>query len=200
MLKINPGVGQQRNSNTGILILLPIIQGVQSLKSGVNSACLVSRGFREALPILFFPAGIVCNSSKLLVEIISSLKKQQPLSCWSVSAVDCSLTHHTSPEPWEAAVPAGCCSALYPIIQAQNTHPELIRKDNLLGVKTLSEDSPLPRCLQGMKPLIIGDECLYCIHDVKSRKRDPNQVPKPSHLMALLCSFRVGLSSLKIPI
>lgn len=196
MLKINPGVGHQRNSYWNINSASNI-QGVQLVNSGVNSACLVSRGFREVLPILFFPAGFVCNSSKLLVEIISSVKKQPPLSCWCVCAVDCPLTQHISPEPWEAAVPAGCCSALYPITQAHNTHPELIREDNLLWVKTLSEDSPLPWCLQGMKPLTIGDGCLHCIHDVKGRKGDPRS---QSHPTALLCSFRVELSPLKIPI
>lgn len=162
------------------------------MKSGVNSACLLSRGFREVLPILFFPAGFVCSSSKLLVEIISSLKKQRPLSCWCVCAVDCSLTHRISPEPREAAVPAGCCSALYPIIQAHNTQPELIRQDNLLWVKTLSEDSPLPWCLQGMEPLIIGDD--VCI--VYAMLRAEREIPDLKAIPWICCAFSVWDSRL----
>lgn len=86
-------------------------------------------------------------------------------------------------------MPAGCCSALYPIIQAQNTHPKLIRKDNLLWVRTLSEDSRPTRRLQGMKPLIIGEECLHYMRGVRSRKGDPTaETPGLKAIPRLCCA------------
>lgn len=173
------------------------MRGVQSLKSGVNSVCLVSMGYGEALPVLFFPARFAWNFSMLLVESFplwrSSHLSHAALSLLWVAAlyIVSSLDPHRQHQGLclQGVVQCFCQSPRHKMpIWSQSWRTSL-----LLG-KIPFEGSPLPWC----QPTNYGRGVLGFVSHMKVKQKRRSQGWDPRYVPSL-CGAAWPLLCLSVP-